>query len=89
MAKGAGSYTATKDADEPVRKGARELLEVSGSAYACVRVAERSGAVASRGQLKAWSSDEPVNALVGGESREAVDAAGAGQSLELVLASVF
>jgi hypothetical protein len=33
--------------------------------------------------------DESVNALVGGEPEEPVHAAGAGQSLELVLASVL
>jgi hypothetical protein len=33
--------------------------------------------------------DESVNALVGGEPDEPVQAAGAGQSLELVLASVL
>jgi hypothetical protein len=33
--------------------------------------------------------DESANALVGGERSEPVDAAGAGQSLELVLTSIF
>ena len=47
------------------------------------------GRSASRGQLKDWASDDFVNLLVGGEPDEPVDAAGAGQPLELVLASVF
>jgi hypothetical protein len=40
-------------------------------------------------KVRILSSQKSVNALVGGEPHEPVDAAGAGQSLELVLASVL
>jgi hypothetical protein len=46
----------------------------------------RSGLAPTAGGL---GSDDCVNLLVGGEPDEPVDAAGAGQALELVLASVF
>jgi hypothetical protein len=46
-------------------------------------------ALASRGELKGWASEESGKALVGGEPDEPIDAACARQPLELVLASVL
>ena len=47
------------------------------------------GALPRADSWRAWASCDCVNLLVGGEPDEPVDAAGAGQPLELVLASVF
>ena len=47
------------------------------------------GALPRANSWRAWASCDCVNLLVGGEPDEPVDAAGAGQPLELVLASVF
>ena len=47
------------------------------------------GALPRANSWMAWASCDCVNLLVGGEPDEPVDAAGAGQPFELVLASVF
>ena len=49
----------------------------------------RAATLASRTQVKGLASDECIRALVGGQPHEPVDAAGASQPLELVLACVF
>ena len=83
-----GSYTAMEDTDEPVRKGCAKFWWcVAAQTYVFGRMAlGRSGLARTAGGL---GSDDYVNLLVGGEPDEPVDAAGAGQALELVLASVF
>ena len=67
----------------------RNSLVVSGWTERHVRWWNARATLASRTQVKGLGECECIKALVGGQPHEPVDAAGASQPLELVLACVF
>jgi hypothetical protein len=77
-----------EDADEPVSKNAQQLGGEWLDGKTCP-VVERSGNSGVPDTGEGLGECECIKALVGGQPHEPVDAAGASQPLELVLACVF